>query len=63
MEPHGTVAFGYAQSCLFRGGMTGRVALGYARRGVPKTSGRISVEKVALGVAGLLSDRYGRRWL
>jgi hypothetical protein len=31
--------------------MTGRVALGYARWAVPKTAGRISIGRVALGVA------------
>jgi hypothetical protein len=29
------------------------VALGYARWAVPKSAGRISMEKVVLGVAGL----------
>ena len=36
--------------------MTGRVALGNARWAVPKTDGRVSMEKVALGVAGLPTD-------
>ena len=31
----------------------GRVALGYARWAVPKTDGTISMENVALGVAGM----------
>jgi hypothetical protein len=36
----------------FVGWMTGRVALGNARWAVPKSAGRVSMEKGALGVAG-----------
>jgi hypothetical protein len=41
----------------------GRLALGYARYAVPKTAGRISMEKVHLGWLGCQLTRYGRLWL